>query len=217
MKRSSFIEIFKRLNSHQFLVDTLPALKAERIKKYSAGFFSLFAPPYSLRVFVTLMALFCAGNVAAMKVTRDVPYGINETWSAAIRYLRADRGYKINDKDRENGYIIYVFPGSGAIKKCPASLEIYETTPATSSATPKVKIALDIEHQPSYIATGEIERILKKIREEQGPPRIRTQKKKPKPEVKQDLKNRDSNNTKDNATTLKDDSSQPIRLDNTSF
>lgn len=89
-----------------------------------------------------------------------------------MRLLRVDSHYKVTDKDRENGYILFIFPGSGAVKECPASLEVIRLdAPSGDASAPGVKLQLDIEHQPSYVELQLLDRLEQKLEADYGPPR----------------------------------------------
>lgn len=104
-------------------------------------------------------------------------YGYEAVWSAAMRLIRADRGYKIRDKDKDNGYILFVHPGSGSVKECAASLEIVRATDEENRK--KIRAQLAIEHQPSYVEVQFLDALEEKLHDEQGAPREPERPKKP--------------------------------------
>lgn len=120
---------------------------------------------------LTALGLFAA-TPAIARTTRVVGYRYERVWSSALRLLRVDSGYKVTDKDRENGYVLFVFPGSGAVKECPASLELIRVEDqGEAGSAPGVKLQLDIAHQPSYVELQLLDRLEQKLEADYGPPR----------------------------------------------
>ncbi|MBW2735669.1 MAG: hypothetical protein JRH20_25065 [Deltaproteobacteria bacterium] len=105
---------------------------------------------------------------ATAKAEKMLPYSYQAVWSTMIRLIRVDRGYPISDKDKDNGYVLFVFPGSGSVKKCPAALELFQTKDPTGRDMIRVK--LRIAHQPSYIELHFLDALERKLRQERGTP-----------------------------------------------
>jgi hypothetical protein len=115
---------------------------------------------------------------AAAKSSKTLgTYSLDAVWSTTIRLIRADRGYTIKDQDKANGYILFVYPGAGAVKECSASLELLRVT--DDDGVQRIKAQLSIQHQPSYIELHLLDALDDKLRDEQGPPPAPAAKKKP--------------------------------------
>lgn len=129
--------------------------------------------------FVTLPALesvaFGQGPLAAASARpfalivnrRVLSYPIDQVWPTALRYLRVDRGFAVNDHDREAGYVLFDFPVSGEGKGS-GSLEIYETT--DPSGRPSVGIAVNTGAGPVHLPNAILDGIAAKLRAERGQP-----------------------------------------------
>lgn len=138
--------------------------------------------------FCLLAALILSPAASWAKVNKDLTYSYQAIWSTAVRMLRADRGYKITDKDKDSGYILFIYPGSGSVKECTASMELLRTT--DENGYDIVRVLLNIAHQPSYVALHLLDRLERKLLDERGDPPPRTKpKKKPTP-PKKDEKNK---------------------------
>ena len=105
---------------------------------------------------------------ASAKSQKDLGYTYDVVWSTTVRFLRADRGYKITDKDKDNGFVLFVYPGAGSIKECNASLEMLRTT--DDEGRKQIRLQLTIQHQPSYIEVHLLDTLEEKLRDEQGAP-----------------------------------------------
>ena len=119
-------------------------------------------------VTILLLAGLLAPGIADAKAEKTLDYTYSSIWSAAIRFLRADRGYPIKDKDRENGYILFVYPGTGSVKECMASLELVPMV--DERGFERIKISLSIQHQPSYLEVHLLDNLEQKLRDELGAP-----------------------------------------------
>ena len=105
---------------------------------------------------------------AAAKSERVTDYRYPAVWSTAIRLLRVDRRYRITDKDRDNGFVLFTYPGGGRVKKCPASLELIPIV--DDRGYRRLRLQVKIAHQPSYVEAHLIDGLLQKLAEERGDP-----------------------------------------------
>lgn len=134
-----------------------------------------------LPVLIVFVLAFPGGALAKSKKT--LTYRFSTIWSATVRMIRADRGYPIQDKDKETGYIMFTFPGKGAVKKCSAALEIVPIV--DDQGYKRIRLQLHIAHQPSYVEVHLLDKLEQKLREEQGdPPAAEKAPKKSKPKDK---------------------------------
>jgi hypothetical protein len=104
---------------------------------------------------------------ASAKSVRELRYDYNAVWSTAVRLIRVDGRYPVEDKDKETGYILFTFPGKGTVKKCPASLEFVRGKDGDAA---RVRLELQIAHQPTYIEVHFLDQLERKLREERGAP-----------------------------------------------
>jgi hypothetical protein len=115
---------------------------------------------------------------ALAKSKKELTYTYDAIWTTTIRFLRADQNYRITDRDRESGYILFVYPGTGSVKECNASLEIVATVDDNNHEV--VRLQLQIAHQPSYIEINLLDRLERKLRDDHGePPAPRERRKEP--------------------------------------
>jgi hypothetical protein len=102
------------------------------------------------------------------KSTREFAYPFDTVWSTAVRLLRVDRGYKISDKDKDSGYILFTFPGTGSIKECAGSMELVPIK--DDQGAKRIRSSVNLAHQPGYIELALLEKLDQKLRLEQGRP-----------------------------------------------
>ncbi len=113
-----------------------------------------------------LLLTLAAPSPAAAKSKKVFTYRYDAIWSTAVRLLRADKGYTIRDKDKETGYVLFVYPGRGSVKACKASLEIFRTVDQDGFS--RIRVQLKIAHQPSYVEAALLDALEQKLQEEQG-------------------------------------------------
>src|ERR1700679_3938526 len=61
---------------------------------------------------------------ASAKSTYDSPYGYDRTWNAALRLVRVDNGWKVTEKDDQNGFLLFDYQSPGGGKPLPGSMEL---------------------------------------------------------------------------------------------
>ena len=81
--------------------------------------------------------------------------------------LRVDKQYRVLDKDRANGFILFEFPGEGTVKQCTGSLELVESTDGADNKV--IQARMSIAHQPSYVEIQLLDKLERKLYDEQGP------------------------------------------------
>lgn len=116
-------------------------------------------------VVVCLTQLVFSSSAQAQN-TKTLDYSFDQIWSTAIRFIRVDRGYPIREKDQENGFVLFVYPGEGSVKECAGALEIVPIV--DENGYQRVRLQLDITHQPSYIAVKFLDDLEQKLFDEQG-------------------------------------------------
>ena len=120
------------------------------------------------------------------------PYTFEQTYGAGLRLLRVDLGYKLLEKDKDNGYILfeYTSPESGN-KIYAGSMELVETKEG-------VHVAVQIPQMPQYHERMIVDQLAKKLSTEYGePPKKDKSKDKDKPKDGDKDKSKDGDKPKD--------------------
>ena len=100
---------------------------------------------------------------AEARIEAASSYTKAQTFSAALRYLRVDRGYEVVEKDPEAAYLLFHYPVPGQSKGASGSVEVVETHGT-------VKIFLQLPRLPAYHESMLRDGLLRKLREEYGEP-----------------------------------------------
>lgn len=117
-------------------------------------------------------------GTAHARTLEIVSYPIADVWPAAVRFLRVDRSFPIKEKDPAAGYVLFEF--TDGPKPCHASLELIHTIdPEGREAT---RLAVAIPDLPKRYEQMLIDKLVSKLREDQGPPAPPPRHNKPTPE-----------------------------------
>ncbi len=100
-------------------------------------------------------------SAAYAKTNRDSPYTYEQTWNGAVRLIRVDLGYKIEEKDERNGYLLFEYEDKGT--KGQGSIEMFR-------GDKSVRVVCTLPKFPSYHEIVILDRLERKLREEYGPP-----------------------------------------------
>jgi hypothetical protein len=121
--------------------------------------------PNSARVLLPalLAALVTAAPPAAARAESPSAYTKTQTYSCVLRYLRVDRGYEILEKDAEAAYVLFHYPVPGQKAAASGAMEIIDTPGG-------VKLVVQLPRLPSYHETLLRDGLLRKLRDEYGPP-----------------------------------------------
>lgn len=100
---------------------------------------------------------------AAARVEASSGYSKPQTFSSALRLLRVDRGYEVVEKDPDAAYVLFRYPVRGQKEQASGSLEIVETSTG-------VRVFVQLPQLPEYHEALLRDALLRKLRDEYGPP-----------------------------------------------
>lgn len=97
----------------------------------------------------------------------DSPYTMAQTFGTSLRLLRVDYGFKVIEKDADNGYVLfeYTSPESGK-RLSSGSIELVDTRQG-------VHVTVKLPSMPQYHEQVFLERLVKKLAAEHGEPPAR--------------------------------------------
>jgi hypothetical protein len=105
---------------------------------------------------------------ASAEVEAESGYTKAQTFSAALRYLRVDLGFEVSEKDPDAAYLIFRYLAPGPAKSTSTgTVEVVESNH-------HVKVLVRLPRMPEYHERVFLDGLLKKLREEYGPPPPRT-------------------------------------------
>ncbi len=113
---------------------------------------------------VALLCLGLGGSVAEAEHVRRLRYRAGDVWRAAVRLVRVDYGFPIEDKDREGGYIVFEYVEER--RRSHASIEVVAME---RDGRREVLVRVRIEGRPGYLERMMADRLVRKLRSELGP------------------------------------------------
>jgi len=103
--------------------------------------------------------------IGSARTDRELTYRESAIWQAAIRFLRVDSGFKILEKDKDAGYLLFEYKDGGS-----SYTASFEMISAVRGNKLFVRARLQIESQPRYVEAVLIDRFIRKLKDEYGDP-----------------------------------------------
>ncbi len=111
-----------------------------------------------------LMFAFLRSPTADASAVYASPYTFDQTYATAVRLIRVDMGFKILEKDKDLGYVMFEYTSSESGNKVSnGSVELVETRNGTS-------VSVQLPSMPHYHEQMIIDSLTKKLSEEYGAP-----------------------------------------------
>src|SRR5580704_505622 len=117
---------------------------------------------------VVSAAVALTAHGASAKSTYESPYGFDRTWNAALRLVRVDNGWKVTEKDDQNGYLLFDYRSPGGDKAYPGTLELVRG----SDADAPVSVLIQLPAMPQYHEQVLLDALASKMRREYGDPPV---------------------------------------------
>ena len=114
-----------------------------------------------------LLLTFATPAPAAAKAQKDYAYRLEEAFSAAMRFVRVDRGCKITDKDADAAFVVFECPIDEK-KVARGSVELIRTTVHGQDG---VRLQITLPDEGHGVELRWMDLLERKLREERGTPR----------------------------------------------
>jgi hypothetical protein len=136
--------------------------------------------------FLALVIGWLSPGTASARVTAESGYTKTQNYSAALRFLRVDKGFEVVERDADAAYLIFRYP-TPERKEAVATgtIEVVELEQG-------VTLIVKLPQMPEYHERLLSDQLLKKLREEYGPPQARQRKTKEKSKSKERRRDTDS-------------------------
>ncbi len=112
-----------------------------------------------------LLASLFSAHLAHARASSDVPYPVADVYSAAMRFVRIDKGCKVVDRDPDAAFVTFECKDDDKTKQ--GSLEIFRTTVGGRDG---VRMQFVLGDDPHYVELRWLELLERKLREERGTP-----------------------------------------------
>lgn len=113
---------------------------------------------------LTASALTLAATEAEAKAAFDSAYSFEQTFNAALRLVRVDRGFKVTEKDQAAGYVLFEYKSHESGERVSAGS--IEMVPSGGV----IKVVVQLQQMPRYHEQVLADALQKKLRDEYGAP-----------------------------------------------
>ncbi len=113
-------------------------------------------------------AIVLTGPDASARSAFDSTYGYDRTWNAALRLVRVDLGFKVTEKDEENGYLMFDYKSPEGRAATPGSMEFIRSKDGHAP----VRVVVQLSQMPRYHEQVLVDSLAKKMRQEYGDPPV---------------------------------------------
>lgn len=104
---------------------------------------------------------------AGARSSFDSSYGYDRTWNAALRMVRVDMGFKVTEKDEQNGYLIFEYKTSETNNKpSNGSMELVKP----KDPDQPIHVIVQLAEMPRYHEQVMLDTLQRKMRTEYGDP-----------------------------------------------
>ncbi len=112
-------------------------------------------------------AIVLTDHDAGASSSLDSNYGYDRTWNAALRMVRVDMGFKVTEKDEQNGYLIFEYTSpEGGNKPSSGSMELVRSKDADQT----IHVIVQLNAMPRYHEQVMLDSLARKMRQEYGEP-----------------------------------------------
>lgn len=128
---------------------------------------------------------------ASARVTAESQYTKAQNYSAALRFLRVDKGFEVVERDEEAAYLIFRYPTPERKEQnVTGTIEVVEVEQ-------RVTLIVKLPQMPQYHERLLSDQLLRKLRDEYGPPSAPKQKPEEKPPEEKKPKNTPKHGSED--------------------
>jgi hypothetical protein len=108
-------------------------------------------------------------SLAWARAGADVPYPVADVYSAAVRFVRIDRGCKVLDRDPDAAYVTFECKDGEETRR--GALEIFRITlPGGVQGRAGARLQVALGDDPHYVELRFLELLERKLRDERGAP-----------------------------------------------
>jgi hypothetical protein len=120
----------------------------------------------AIALLVTASAIVVTSRDAGARSSLDSSYGYERTWNAALRLVVVDMALKVNEKDQQNGYILFDYKPSNSAKPSSGSIELVRS----KDADQPVHVVVQLAEMPRYHEQVILDSLARKMKQEYGDP-----------------------------------------------
>ena len=107
--------------------------------------------------------LLLLSGVAEASISKELTYSESIVWRCAVRFIRVDKGFRILEKDKDTGYVLFEFTDSGRTTN--GALEVLKVV---RNDREYVRVQLNLQGQPKYVESLLFNKLERKLKNEYG-------------------------------------------------
>lgn len=118
-----------------------------------------------LPALILLFGVLGTPSQAEARRVNSYHYRFEQVWGASIRMIRVDYGFRIQDQDRDVGYLLFEYRDGD--RTYPGSIEL---VPTEQDGREAVRVVLTVPAMPSYVERMLLDRLSRKLVLDYGEP-----------------------------------------------
>ena len=116
-----------------------------------------------LIILLAMAGTLFVASVSQASIARELTWSEITVWRCAVRFIRVDNGFKILEKDKETGYLLFEFTDAGQTSN--GSLEVLRVVKNNHEY---VRVQMNLHGQPKYIESLLFNKLERKLKSEYG-------------------------------------------------
>lgn len=109
------------------------------------------------------LQLLLLSGMAEASISRELTYSERIVWRCAVRFIRVDNGYRILEKDKDTGYVLFEYSDSGRTTN--GAIEVLKVV---KNNREYVRVQLNLHGQPKYVESLLFNKLERKLKSEYG-------------------------------------------------
>lgn len=114
---------------------------------------------------IVLLSVLGTPTQAEARRENSYHYRFEQVWGASVRLIRVDYGFRIQDQDRDVGYLLFEYRDGE--RTYPGSIEL---VPTQQDGRDAVRVVLTVPAMPSYVERMLLDRLSRKLVLDYGDP-----------------------------------------------
>ena len=112
---------------------------------------------------VMSIGMLVLSGVAEASISRELTYSESIVWRCAVRFIRVDSGYRILEKDKDTGYLLFEFTDGGRTTN--GAIEVLKVV---KNNREYVRVQMNLHEQPKYVESLLFNKLERKLKNEYG-------------------------------------------------
>lgn len=116
-----------------------------------------------LIVWSALVCTLLMTSATQASIARELTYSENTVWRCAVRFIRVDKGFRVIEKDKETGYLLFEY--TDGARTTNGSIEVLRVV---KNKREYVRVQMNLHGQPKYVESLLFKKLERKLKSEYG-------------------------------------------------